>query len=227
MIDLKLLREQPDLVRASQAARGEDVTLVDQALAAEARRRASLLDFENLRAEQKAAGKQVAQAKGDEKQALLARTKELAASVKQAQVAAGQAEAELDALAYAIPNLVEGAPAGGADDYLVVKQVGVPRDFRAEGFEPADHLAIGEALGAIDTVRGAKVSGARFHFLTGVGARLELAILNAAMDVALRHGFTPVITPTLVKPETMRGTGFLGEHADEVYHLEKDDLYLV
>jgi seryl-tRNA synthetase len=180
-----------------------------------------------LRAEQKSLGKQVAQAQGDEKQALLARTKQLAQDVKRHQATAGEAEQELDRVLYSIANVIEGAPAGGEEDYVELKQVGTRRDFAAEGFEPKDHLELGEGLRAIDTKRGAKVSGARFYFLTGIGARLELALLNMAMDQAVQQGFTPMITPTLVKPETMQGTGFLGAHADEVYRLEKDDLYLV
>ncbi|ACZ32242.1 seryl-tRNA synthetase [Xylanimonas cellulosilytica DSM 15894] len=227
MIDLRLLRDNPDVVRESQVARGDDPALVDAALDADARRRASLAAFEELRAEQKAMGKKVAQAQGDEKQALLARTRHLSDEVKSRSKDADDAAAALDAALWKISNVVEGAPAGGEDDYVVIQHVGTPRDFAAEGFEPQDHLALGEGLRAIDTARGAKVSGTRFYFLTGIGARLELAILNAAMDQAVQAGFTPVITPTLVKPETMRGTGFLGAHADEVYRLEKDDLYLV
>ncbi|WP_278235600.1 serine--tRNA ligase [Isoptericola sp. AK164] len=227
MIDIRLLRDNPDAVRASQRARGEDLDLVDAALAADARRRSSLAEFESRRAEQKAMGKQVAQATGDEKAALIGRTKQLAQEVKDHQAAVNEAEAELDELLFRIPNIVEGAPAGGEEDFVTVKAVGTPRDFAAEGFEPRDHLDLGEGLGAIDTQRGAKVSGSRFYFLTGVGARLELAILQAAMDKAVAEGFTPMITPTLVTPETMRGTGFLGEHSDEVYRLERDDLYLV
>lgn len=227
MIDLRLLRDNPDVVRASQVARGDDPDLVDAALDADARRRSSLAEFENLRAEQKSLGKRVAQAQGDEKQALLAHTKQLAHDVKSHQAAAAEAEQELDRVLYSIANVIEGAPAGGEEDFVELKQVGTRRDFTAEGFEPKDHLELGEGLRAIDTKRGAKVSGARFYFLTGVGARLELALLNMAMDQALEQGFTPMITPTLVKPETMRGTGFLGAHADEIYRLEKDDLYLV
>jgi seryl-tRNA synthetase len=227
VIDLRLLRDNPDVVRASQVARGDDPDLVDVALDADARRRSSLSEFENLRAEQKSLGKQVAKAQGDEKQALLARTKQIAQDVKQLQAAATEAEQELDRLLYTIANVIEGAPAGGEEDFVELKQVGVRRDFAAEGFEPKDHLELGEGLRAIDTKRGAKVSGARFYFLTGIGARLELALLNMAMDQAVQEGFTPMITPTLVKPETMQGTGFLGAHADEIYRLEKDDLYLV
>lgn len=227
MIDLRLLRDNPDVVRASQVARGDDPDLVDAALDADARRRSSLSEFENLRAEQKSLGKKVAQAQGDEKQALLAHTKQLAQDVKRHQATAAEAEQELDRVLYSIANVIEGAPAGGEDDFIELKQVGTRRDFAAEGFEPKDHLELGEGLRAIDTKRGAKVSGARFYFLTGIGARLELALLNMAMDQAVEEGFTPMITPTLVKPETMQGTGFLGAHADEIYRLEKDDLYLV
>ncbi|MDT0166729.1 serine--tRNA ligase [Actinotalea sp. AC32] len=231
MIDLRTLRETPDVVRASQALRGEDPSFVDRALALDERRRSSLTAFEQLRAEQKGLGKQVASAQGDEKAALLARAKELAEQVKAAQADADAAGAELDEVAMRIGNVVvDGVPAGGEDDYVVLRHVGEPRDLTTEygeGFRVRDHLELGELLGAIDTERGAKVSGARFYFLTGVGARLELALLTAAMDRAVAAGFTPMITPTLVRPEIMRGTGFLGAHAEEVYRLEADDLYLV
>ncbi|WP_066587284.1 serine--tRNA ligase [Cellulomonas timonensis] len=228
MIDLRLVREDPDLVRASQRARGDDPGLVDQVLDADARRRSALTDFERLRAEQKALGKQVASAQGEEKAALLSHAKQLAEKVKALQADAEAADTAAGELARSIGNIIEdGVPAGGEDDYVVLRHEGTPRDFAAEGFTPRDHLELGEMLAAIDTERGAKVSGARFYYLTGVGARLELALLNAAVDRALAHGFTPVITPTLVKPEVMAGTGFLGAHADEIYHLEADDLYLV
>ena len=225
MIDVRLLREDPDVVRASQRARGEDESLVDAALDADARRRAATVGFETLRAEQKAFGKQVASAKGDEKQALVAQAKQLSERVKAAQTLADDAAAELDALMWRIPNVVApGVPAGGEQDFAVLREVGSLRSF---DFEPRDHLALGESLRAIDMARGAKVSGARFYFLTGVGARLELALLNMAVARAVDAGFTPMITPTLVRPEVMAGTGFLGAHAEEVYRLEADDLYLV
>ncbi|MFV0634642.1 serine--tRNA ligase [Demequina sp.] len=227
MIDLKLLRTQPDLVRDSQRSRGDDPSVVDQVLEADAQHRAALADFETKRAEQKALGKEVAQAQGEAKQALLARTKELAAQVKQAQASADAAAATAVELARSVGNIPEpGVPSGGEDDFTVLRHEGSPRDFAAEGVEVRDHLAIAEGLRAIDMERGAKVSGARFYFLTGMGARLELAILNAAMGVAQEAGFSPMITPTLVRPETMAGTGFLGKHAEEIYYLERDDLYL-
>ncbi|HEY7723308.1 MAG TPA: serine--tRNA ligase [Pedococcus sp.] len=224
MIDIKLLREDPDRVRASQRARGEDDGVVDEILAADERRRSSLTEFERLRAEQKSMGKQVAQAQGEAKQALLAQTKEMAARVKSLQAAASEAEELLDTLLRRIGNVIEpGVPVGGEDDYVVLETVGEPRTF---DFEPRDHLVLGEALDAIDMERGARVGGSRFYFLKGVGARLEIAMMNLALAQAVEHGFVPMITPTLVTPQVMGGAGFLDAHADEVYRLEADDLYL-
>jgi seryl-tRNA synthetase len=227
VIDLRLLREDPDSARASQRSRGEDESLVDHVLAADERRRTTLTDFERQRAEQKAFGKRVAQASGEEKAHLVHQARALAESVKAAESEADAAETELDALLRRLPNIVQPeVPAGGEEDYAVLREVGRPRDFAAEGFAPLDHVDLGERLRAIDTKRGAKVSGARFYYLTGVGARLELALLNLAVQQAIEAGFTPVITPTLVRPEIMAGAGFLDAHADEVYRLEADDLYL-
>jgi seryl-tRNA synthetase len=227
VIDLRLLREDPDVVRASQRARGEDDGLVDAVLAADVRRRTALADYERQRADQKAFGKQVARAQGEDKARLVHQAKDLAEAVKSAGADADAAEVELDALLRRLPNVIEpGVPPGGEEDYAVLREVGSPRDFAAEGFEPLDHVELGERLRAIDTKRGAKVSGARFYYLTGVGARLELGLLNLAVQHAVDAGFVPVITPTLVRPEVMAGAGFLDAHADEVYRLELDDLYL-
>ncbi|GAA4366260.1 serine--tRNA ligase [Paeniglutamicibacter cryotolerans] len=228
MIDVKELSENPDLFRASQRDRGADESVVDRIIAADALRRESIAAFEALRAEQKIFSKKVGAAKGEEKAALLAEVKDLSANVKAAEAASNAAQAELTALARSVPNLIqEGAPAGGEDDFTVVKIVGTPRDFAAEGFEPRDHLELGELLGAIDMERGAKVSGSRFYFLKGVGARLEIALMNMALEQSLQNGFIPMITPTLVRPETMQGTGFDVAHDDEIYKLERDDMYLV
>jgi seryl-tRNA synthetase len=228
VIDVNELRANPEIFRASQRARGADDSLIDAVISADSARREAITRYESLRAEQNAFGKKVAQAKGEEKQALLAEVKELAASVKAAQAESDAAQTEQESLLRRIPNLIEsGVPAGGEDDFEVIKTVGKPRDFGPDGFEPRDHLEIGELLGAIDMERGAKVSGARFYFLKGVGARLELALLNMAMDQAVAAGFTPMITPTLVRPETMQGTGFDVAHDDEIYRLAEDDLYLV
>jgi len=226
VIDIRLLRDQPDLVRASQRSRGEDEGLVDAILAADEARRASLTDFEAARAEQKAIGKDVARAQGDEKQAILARVKDLSARVKELDAAASSAQVDLDTLMTKLGNVADGAPAGGEDDFVVLEEVGTPRDFAAEGFEPKDHLDLATALDAIDMDRGAKVAGSRFYFLKGVGARLEMAMLHLAMQRAIAAGFTPMITPTLVNRTTMAGAGFIDHHLDEVYHLPADDLFL-
>lgn len=228
MIDPRVLRDEPDRVRAAQAKRGLSADVVDVALAADASRRAAISAFEAKRAEQKSMGKLVAQAKGDEKAELLARTKALSTEVKELEAAQGAAEAAWDAAIKSIPNLAaEQTPEGGEDDFVVLETVGTPRDFAAEGFEPRDHIELGKMLGAIDLERGAKVSGSRFYFLTGVGAQLELALVNMAMDQARNAGFTQVIAPSLVKPRAMEGTGFLGQAADDVYRIEGEDLYLV
>ena len=227
MIDLRALRENPELYRVSQRARGADVSLVDRLLEADETRRARLAAFETLRAEQKAVSRSVGKASPEERPAILARAKELATTVKEAQVQADVAAAALDEYARRFANLIEGAPAGGEEDYVVLRHEGpAPRDFTAEGFTPADHLALGEGLDIIDTRRGAKVSGARFYYLKGWGMRLELALMTAALDAAVAHGFTPMTTPTLVTPQVMGGTGFLGAHSDEIYYLPADDLYL-
>ena len=228
MIDLRELRDDPERAREAQRRRRASPELVDEVLRADEARRQSIAAYEGLRAEQKSLGRLIAGAKGDEKLGLLARTRDLSAQVKQAEGVQTAAEAAFADLLLQLPNLAsQEGPAGGEDDYVVLEHVGAPRDFDAEGFEPLDHVELGRRLGAIDIERGAKVSGARFYFLTGVGAQLELALVNAAMDRAARWGFTPMIPPALVKPRAMEGTGFLGQAADDVYHLAKDDLYLV
>lgn len=224
MIDLKLLREDPDLVRRSQRSRGEDPALVDALLSADAARRAAISAADNLRAEQKSVSKQVGSADPGERPAILARAKELAAAVKTAEANQTEAERTFTAAHLAIPNLIiDGVPAGGEDNFVVLDTVGSPPDL----VDPKDHLELGESLGLIDMERGAKVSGSRFYFLTGRGAMLQLGLLQLAVRVATENGFTLMIPPVLVKPEIMGGTGFLGAHSDEIYHLGDDDLYLV
>ncbi|MFC3480239.1 serine--tRNA ligase [Kocuria carniphila] len=228
MIDINELRAHPDLFRASQKAREADESLVDRILDADAQRRTAITEFENLRAEQNAFGKKVAKAQGEEKQELLAQVKQLAADVKATQATADAAQQTQQALLAQLPNLVEeGVPSGGEEDFTVLRIEGTPRDFAAEGFEPKDHLEIAELLDGIDMERGAKVSGSRFYFLKRDIARLENALLLAAQDLALDNGFIPMTTPNLVRPEVMSGTGFDVEHDDEIYRVEKDDLYLV
>jgi seryl-tRNA synthetase len=228
VIDLRRLRDEPDAMRASQRARGEDPGFVDAVLAADERRRTALAEFEALRAEQKAIGRSVAKAQGDERQALLARAKLLAESVKDAERRASDAEEQSRAVALELSNLIDpDAPVGAEEDFLTRQTVGAPRDFADEGFQPRDHVELGEMLRAIDLERGAKVSGSRFYYLTGVGALLELALVNMAMAQAEAAGFVPMLTPVLVRPEAMEGTGFLGQAAENVFHLPDDDYYLV
>ena len=224
MIDLKFLRENPDVVRASQTTRGEDPELVDQLIAADEARRESIAAADALRAEQKAFGKKIGQAAPEDRPALLEGSNQLKAKVKEADAAQKAAEAEVGRLQLLISNVVDGAPAGGEDDFIVLEHVGEPTTF---DFEPKDHLELGESLGLIDMERGTKVSGSRFYFLTGHGAMLQLAMLTLAAQKAMAAGFQLTTTPVLVRPEVMQGTGFLGAYADEVYYLPADDLYLV
>jgi seryl-tRNA synthetase len=228
MIDIKFLRENPDVVRASQKGRGEDVAIVDRVLASDDAKRLAITEFEQLRAQQNVLSKSVGAAKGDEKAALLANSKELADKVKAADAKRAELEATANSLAMVLSNILDpDAPIGGEEDFVIIEHVGTPRDFSAAGFEPKDHVELGKILGAIDTERGAKVSGSRSYYLTGVGALLEFALVNYAISSATKAGFIPVIPPVLVKPAAMEGTGFLGQAAENVYHLEKDDYYLV
>jgi len=242
VIDPIVLRNDPERIRESQRRRGEDPAVVDRLIAADQQARDERQRFDELRAEQKALGKQIGPMQGKLKNAddatkpelqaqvdeLMAKAQTLADQVKAADAAAHEAADATSALWLEVSNLVNlDSPVGGEEDFRVIDHVGTPRDFAAEGFEPKDHLEIGEALAAIDVERGAKVSGSRFYYLTGPGAELEFALLNLAMEHARRHGLTPVITPALVLPSAMEGTGFLGQAAENVYRIESDDMYLV
>ena len=225
MIDVQLLRHSPDTLRASQRDRGEDVALVDEVLHLDEERRTAGTAFDELRAAQKNIGKDVAKAQGEEKTALLEQAKTLADEVKAAQDRRDVIASDFDTKVLGISNVVDdAAPRGGEEDFVVLEEVGTPRTF---DFEPRDHLELGEMLGAIDVERAAKVSGSRFYYLTGVGAQLEFALVNMAMDLAMDAGFTLMVPPVLVKPTAMEGTGFLGQAAENVYRVESDDLYLV
>ena len=228
MIDLKTLRENPDAIRHSQKVRGEDVAVVDQLIAADTLSRTALSEFETIRAEQNALSKSVGAAKGDEKTALLENAKELANKVKAADAKRSELEAKTREYLLKISNLIDlEAPVGGEDDFKVIEEIGKPRDFKGEGFEPKDHVELGKLLKAIDTERGAKVAGSRSYYLTGPGAMLEFALVNFAISSAIKAGFIPVIPPVLVNSSAMEGTGFLGQAAENVYHLKEDDIYLV
>ena len=229
MLDIQFIREHADVVKESQRKRGESVELVDEVLRSDEVRRSSLKEFEAARAQQKEIGKKVAAAPADEKAKLIAETKELSQKVSEYKAAADAAAEEYTTAMWKLSNVVEPeAPEGGEDDYVVVKKVGQIRDFAAEGFEPKDHLTLGRGVAGIDMERGVKVGGSRFYFLRGQVARMQIAMLTMAVDQAEEHGFTLAITPTLVRPEVMRGTGFLNSHADEIYRLrEPDEQYLV
>ena len=228
MIDIKYLRENPDLIRQSQKSRGEDPGLVDRVINADELRREAIVKFEALRAEQNIFSKSVGSAKGDEKTALLEEGKKLSLLVKKAEQSKTQAETDAHELLLLLSNILDpAAPIGGEADFKVLEHVGTPRDFSKDSFTPKDHMELGKLLGAIDTERGAKVSGARFYYLTGVGALLEFALVNYAISSAMKSGFIPVIPPVLVKPPAMEGTGFLGQAAENVFHLEEDDFFLV
>ena len=229
MLDIQFIREHADVVKESQRKRGESVELVDEVLRSDEVRRSSLKEFEAARAQQKEIGKKVAAAQADEKAKLIAETKELSQKVSEYKAAADAAAEEYTTAMWKLSNVVEPeAPEGGEDDYVVVKKVGQIRDFAAEGFEPKDHLTLGRGVAGIDMERGVKVGGSRFYFLRGQVARMQIAMLTMAVDQAQEHGFTLAITPTLVRPEVMRGTGFLNSHADEIYRLrEPDEQYLV
>ncbi|MFM8253843.1 MAG: serine--tRNA ligase [Actinomycetota bacterium] len=225
MIDLKVLRESPDRVRESQRARGASVEIVDAAIAADQQRRNAIVEFERVRAEQNALSKSIGGAKGDEKNSLLAKAKDLATAVKEADARRAEAEAHADKVLGELANIADTrAPIGGEEDFVILEEIGKPPQF---SFQPKDHVELGKILGAIDTERGAKVSGSRFYYLTGNGALLEFALINLAMAKAVAAGFIPVVPPVLVKPQAMEGTGFLGQAAENVFHLEQDDFYLV
>ncbi len=225
MIDPRILRDDPDRVRAAQAKRGLSDAVVDEAMAADEQRRSAIATFEARRSEQKQLGRQIPTAQGEDRQRLLARTKELSGEVKAAEAAQGEAEAAWRTALMEIPNLAEhDVPAGGEDDFAVLETVGT---IPVLDFEPRDHVELGRMLGAIDLERGAKVSGSRFYFLTGIGARLHRALIAMALDMAADNGFVEVVPPSLVKPRAMEGTGFLGQAADDVYRIEGQDLYLV
>lgn len=239
VIDPQILRQDPDRLRESQRRRGSSVDVVDQLVQADQEKRSAMQHFDELCAEQKTLGKQIGALQGKvrkdnspdataELDAVMVRAQDLAERVKEAQASADAAELRAGELWLLVDNLADpSAPVGGEADFTVLETVGSPRDFDAEGWEPSDHLDIGERLGAIDMQRGAKVSGSRFYFLTGPGAELEFALLALAMQQAKTNGFIPVITPALVLPHAMEGTGFLGQAAENVYRVETDDMYLV
>lgn len=225
MLDLKLIREDPDAVRAALARRDPGLAeAVDRLLELDARRRSLITEVDGLRAEQKRRGREVAQATPERRAEVLAGLKQLAASVDQAEARLREVDEELGDLLARIPNLPDSSvPAGGEEDSVELRRVGTVREL---DFPPRDHLELGEMLGAIDTARAAKVSGARFGYLTGPGAMLELALVRFAMERLSSAGFLPVIPPVLVRREAMFGSGFLPTDEQQIFRTADDDLYL-
>jgi seryl-tRNA synthetase len=225
MLDLKLVRDDPDAVRAALARRGPGVAdAVDRLLELDARRRSLVTEVDAMRAEQKRRGRDVAQATPEQRPGLLADLKDLAARLDRREAELRAVEADLAEVQARVPNLPDpSVPDGGEDDAVELRRVGVPREF---DFPVRDHLDLGELLGAIDTVRAAKVSGARFGYLTGPGAMLEFALVRFAVDRLTAAGFVPMVPPVLVRREAMFGTGFLPTDEQQIFRTADDDLYL-
>ena len=239
MINPDFVRNNPQIVKDSQSARGENPALVDEFLKNDQLWRNLTVEVDNLRAEQKSLSKEIGNRKGQQKSSpdpeidkqldvLTKNGTELSDNIASLTTKQEEIKKLADKAMSSISNLVhKDAPIGGEKDFKVVETIGKPRDFNAEGIKIKDHVELGEELKLIDLERGAKVSGSRFYYLVGDGALLELALVNFAIDIAQNHGFTPVIPPALVKPAAMEGTGFLGQAAENVYRIEQDDMYLV
>lgn len=239
MINPDFVRNNPQIVKDSQNARGESPALVDEFLKNDQLWRNLTVEVDNLRAEQKSLSKEIGNLKGQQKNspapevdkqldALTKKGTELSDNIAALTTKQEEIKKLADKAMSGISNLVhKDAPIGEEKDFKVIETIGKPRDFNAEGIKIKDHVELGEKLKLIDLERGAKVSGSRFYYLVGDGALLELALVNFAIDIAQNHGFTPVIPPALVKPAAMEGTGFLGQAAENVYRIEQDDMYLV
>ena len=239
MINPDFVRNNPQIVKDSQSARGENPALVDEFLKNDQLWRNLTVEVDNLRAEQKSLSKEIGNRKGQQKSSpdpeidkqldvLTKKGTELSDNIASLTTKQEDIKKLADKAMSSISNLVhKDAPIGEEKDFKVIETIGKPRDFSAEGIKIKDHVELGEELKLIDLERGAKVSGSRFYYLVGDGALLELALVNFAIDIAQNHGFTPVIPPALVKPAAMEGTGFLGQAAENVYRIEQDDMYLV
>jgi seryl-tRNA synthetase len=239
VINPDFVRNNPQIVKDSQSARGENPALVDEFLKNDQLWRNLTVEVDNLRAEQKSLSKEIGNLKGQQKSSpgpeidkqldvLTKKGTELSDNIAAKTSKQEEIKKLADKAMSGISNLVhKDAPIGEEKDFKVIETIGKPRDFNAEGIKIKDHVELGEELKLIDLERGAKVSGSRFYYLVGDGALLELALVNFAIDIAQNHGFTPVIPPALVKPAAMEGTGFLGQAAENVYRIEQDNLYLV
>ena len=225
MIDLRLLRENPDAVKAAYDRRG-GVEGLHQVVELDRRYREVLSEVEALRADHNRASKAIGMAAPEDRPAAIAGAKELADQIKSLEPALEAASAELEKAAAYLPNFPhESVPDGLSEDENVVeREHGERPEF---DFEPLDHVALGERLGIFDSERGAKTSGSRFVYLTGQGVVLELALVRFTIDFLMGRGFTPVVTPVLVREQAMYGTGFLPAEEHEFYKVERDDLFLI
>jgi seryl-tRNA synthetase len=225
VIDLKLLRENPELVRDSYARRG-GVEVLDEVIDLDNRYRESLQEIERLRAEQNRASKAIGQASPEQRASAIAEAKQLSDRIAELEPPLEELQSGLQRAAAFLPNLLHDSVPDGLseEDNVVEREVGEKKEL---SFPALDHVALGERLGIFDGERAAKTSGSRFVYLTGRGALLELALVRFTVDYLTEHGFTPVITPVLVREHAMFGTGFLPADEHEYYRIETDDLYLV
>jgi seryl-tRNA synthetase len=224
MIDLKLLREDPDAIKQAYARRG-GVDVLDRVVDLDTRHRELLRDVEQMRAEHNRASKAIGMATPEERPAAIAGAKEIAERLKSVEPKLEQIAAELDEAAAYLPNIPhESVPDGLSEaDNVVEREVGDHPQF---DFEPQDHVEIGERLRIFDSERAAKTSGSRFVYLIGQGVLLEFALVRFALDLLVPRGFSPVVPPVLVRRHAMYGTGFLPADEQEFYHVGRDDLYL-
>ncbi len=226
MLDLRLLRAEPERVRTELTRRG-DVGGLDRVLELDRRAREVRTQVESVRAERGRISKQIGQAKREGRGAdeVQARARALGDALAAQEAELRELEAARDAVLLGLPNLAEpGAPTGGEDDAVTLRVVGTRPAFE---FTPKDHLEIGQLLGGIDTEQAAKISGARFAYLMGPLVRLQLALVGFAVGLLEERGFTPVVPPVLVREEAMFGTGFFPTDRASIYALADDDLYLV
>ena len=226
MLDLRAIREHPAAARRALARRGAAEAL-DELLALDSRRRELLPEVEGRRAQQNEASELIAARKraGEEAGEVIERMQVLSAELKRLQAELDQVEQRRDALAATLPNLPDpGAPDGGEDDAVTVREVGALPSF---DFEPRDHLELGIEHGWIEVEKAAAASGARFAYLLGDLAMVELALLRFAVDAARARGFEPVIPPVLVREGALFGTGFFPGEREMIYAVEHDELFLV
>ncbi|MDH5421088.1 MAG: serine--tRNA ligase [Acidimicrobiia bacterium] len=225
MIDVNILREEPDALKANLARRSAEID-VDRLVELDEAVRLVRRNAENARAEQRVLGKQIATASDADRPEIIERAGLLAEEYKRLSAEADALETEFNALWVTVPNLADpSVPTGESDaDNVEIKQWGTPRVF---DFEVRDHQDIGEALGIIDVAAGAKVSGSRFAYLKGQAVLLELGLVRWAMELLAAEGFTPVIPPVLVREEALYGTGFFPGDQEQVYSVGADDLFLV